>query len=73
MGNQSNFVSVSTSDGNVVRRERGREVVHALMEAPAKRAKKKRGKGISLNRHLSDFFVDRALNSKLPVRVDTLE
>ena len=60
MGNQSNFVSVLMSDGNVVRRERGREVADALLEAPAKRAKKKRGNGVSLDCHLSGFFIDRA-------------
>ena len=45
---------------SVVRREHGREVVDALLEPPMKRAKKKRSKGFSLDRHLSDFFVDRA-------------
>ena len=50
------------SDGSVVRREHGREVtvVDALLEPPMRRAKKKRSKGFSLDRHLSDFFVDRA-------------
>ena len=48
------------NDDTVVRREHGREVVDALLQPPMKRAKKKRSKGFSLDRHLSDFFVDRA-------------
>ena len=53
---------MSMSDGSVVRREHGREVVDTLLEPPMTRvrAKKKRSKGFSLDRHLSGFFVDRA-------------
>ena len=55
------------SDGNAVRSERGREVADALFAAPAKRAKKKRGKGFSLDCHLSGFSVGRA--PKLPEKI----
>ena len=58
---------MSMNGDSVVRREHGREVVDALLEPPMKRAKKKRSKGFSLDRHLSDFFVDRA--QTLPKKV----
>ena len=50
---------MSMSGDSAVRRERGREVVDALLKPSMKRAKKKRPKGFSLDRHLTDF-VDRA-------------
>ena len=48
------------NDDSVVRREHGREAVDALLEPPMKRAKKKVPKALSLDRHLSGFFVGRA-------------